>query len=63
MSEEFIVGTISNIGIPAALCFYVLFVLNKSVAKLNSTVNTWCRLIERRIERLENEVHGINRRQ
>ena len=63
MSEEFIVGTISNVGIPAALCFYVLFVLNKNVAKLTDASNTWCHLIEQRIERLENEVHGLTRRQ
>ncbi len=62
MSEEFIVGTIANIGIPAALCFYVLFGLNKNIAKLTDSFNTWCHLIERRIERLENEVHTFSRR-
>ncbi|MBQ3444247.1 MAG: hypothetical protein IJG33_13490 [Selenomonadaceae bacterium] len=61
MTEEFIVGTISNVGIPAALCFYVLFVLNKNVAKLTDAFNTWCHLIEQRIEHLENEVRSSRR--
>lgn len=35
MTEEFIASTLANIGVPTALCFYCLFVLNKSVNRLS----------------------------
>lgn len=38
--EEFVLHTLSNVGVPAAVCFYTLFALNKNVERL-------CNLIER----------------
>lgn len=63
MSEEMIAHTIANIGVPTAICFYVLFTLNKSVTKLNDNLNAftkslvdWNKLVEQRIQRLEDAV-------
>ena len=67
MTEELLIHTISNIGVPTALCFYVLFTLNKSVNNLNKTMNNWSdlikkhiELIEQRLTRLEDKVNHPN---
>ncbi len=50
MTEEMLANAIGNIGVPAALCFYVLFALNKSVNKLIESVKS-----------LENEIRLLRR--
>ena len=49
MPEELIVKTLANVGVPAALCFYTLFEVNKNLKRLTEAVDK----LERRIERLE----------
>lgn len=37
--EDIIFNTISNIGVPAAVCFYTLFAVNKNLQKLINSVD------------------------
>ncbi len=50
MTEEMIANLLANIGVPTALCFYVLFALNKSVNKLIESVKS-----------LENEIRLLRK--
>ena len=57
LTEEFIANLVANISVPAALCFYCLFTLNKSVNKLFDSVN---QLIAS-VKSLENELRSSRR--
>lgn len=63
--EEFITHIISNAGIPAAVCFYTLFGVNKTLEKQNSTLEQLTSAINKltldvkKIETLENQVHEL----
>lgn len=67
MSEEVLVHTLANIGVPTAVCFYVLLTLNKSINRLNDNFNEFSKYlndlhkpIEKRLERLEEVVFQRN---
>lgn len=48
---------VGNIGVPAALCFYTLFEVNKSMKKLTEAVDTLTKNLVPRVEKLENKVY------
>ena len=52
MEPEFVSHVFANIGVPAALCFYTLFEVNKNIKRLTDAVDK----LERRIERLESKI-------
>lgn len=39
MTEELIANLLSNVGIPAAICFYVLFRVNQTLKELTAAIN------------------------
>ena len=57
--EDFIARVISNIGVPAALCFYTLFGVNKTLQKQDVTLKELADAIKdltvdvKKIEKLE----------
>lgn len=55
MEEEFFIHLISNIGIPAALCFYTLFGVNKNLKKLSGSIDRLANKIETRLHILEKD--------
>lgn len=66
MGEEFIVNLLSNIGVPAAVCFYTLFGVNKTLKELTAAINKQTAEFDRRaveqsqkIDRLEHQVHEL----
>ena len=48
MSEEVIANLLSNVGIPAAICFYVLFRVNQTIKELTAAINAQTQEIVRR---------------
>lgn len=48
MSEELIANLLSNVGIPAAICFYVLFRVNQTLKELTAAINKQTEDIVRR---------------
>ena len=48
LGEEFIAHILSNVGIPAAICFYTLFGVNKTLKELTAAINKQTTEIERR---------------
>ena len=66
MDESFIPHIISNVGIPAAICFYTLFGVNKTLEKQNSTLEELTSAINKltldvkKIEKLESQVHDLS---
>ena len=57
--EEFIARVISNIGVPAAICFYTLFGVNKTLRELTEAINKLTADVQK-IEQLERKIHEIN---
>lgn len=53
---------LSNIGVPAAICFYTLFEVKKSVERLTDAFNRWSDIIDHRLTRVENEFEELKRR-
>ena len=47
---------VGNIGVPAALCFYTLFELNKSMKKLTEAFEKLTENLCPRVSKLEQEV-------
>ena len=62
MAEEFLVHVFSNIGVPAALCFYTLFEVNKNIKLLNSSVTNLIAEVTRNLNRLADLVDKLDRR-
>ena len=56
MTEEYLAHILGNIGVPAALCFYTLFEVNRNIKRLTEAVDK----LERRIERLEGKIFKEN---
>lgn len=56
LGEEHIFNLLSNIGVPAAVCFYTLFEVNKSVKRLAESIDRFNLEFDRRIDKLNSEV-------
>ena len=52
--EDLIIKYIGNIGVPAALCFYIIFTLNKSVNNLTDIVKDFTKAHSSQLDRIEN---------
>lgn len=62
MTEEFIFNAISNIGVPAVICLYTLFGVNKSLKDLTNAIDRLSSEVDKRITKLEDAVDEIKRR-
>lgn len=60
--EDIILHTLGNIGVPAALCFYTLFEVKKSVERLTDAFDRWSNLIDTRLKDLEKDVQELKQR-
>lgn len=60
MTEELIVKTLANIGVPAALAFFVLFKVNQTLRDLVNAINKLTNDVDRRLEKLEDEVQRLH---
>ena len=56
--EEFIAQIISNIGVPAAICFYTLFGVNKTLKELTDAINRMSADVKK-INDLEREIEEL----
>lgn len=63
MTEELIAKMLANVGVPAALCFYVLFKVNQSVEQLTDAVKEWNKTLSERIKDLENDIRDLKRKE
>lgn len=60
MPEEIFLKMLGNIGVPAAVCFYTLFEVNKNVKRLADSINQYIAQHDNRIEKLEDKFSQIN---
>lgn len=51
--DEVLMHALSNVGVPAALCFYTLFEVNRNVKKLTDSIDKLDNDITHRVSRLE----------
>lgn len=64
MEETVLTHLFSNVGVPAAICFYTLFSVNKNIEKLIDAINKLSSDIgnfDQRLTRLEQSVHELRR--
>lgn len=64
MEETVLTHLFSNVGVPAAICFYTLFSVNKNIEKLIDAINKLSADIgnfDQRLTRLEQSVHELRR--
>ncbi len=60
MEPEFLTNILGNIGIPAALCFYTLFEVNKNLKKLADSINNLSNDVDKRLDKMESTVAELN---
>lgn len=60
--EEIFLHALSNVGVPAALCFYTLFEVNKNVKRLADSIDRLDVDLKTRVSRLEDAVSELKRR-
>ncbi|MBO4779869.1 MAG: YvrJ family protein [Selenomonadaceae bacterium] len=56
MEETVLTHLLSNVGIPAAICFYTLFGVNKTLKELTAAINNLTVDVDKRISKLEDRV-------
>ena len=61
MTEDFIFNSIANIGVPAVICLYTLFGVNKTLKELTSAIDRLSGDVDKRISKLEESVNEIRR--
>ena len=59
--EEMFLHALSNVGVPAALAFYVLFRVNQTLRDLTDAINKLTVDVDRRLEKVEGNVQQLNR--
>ena len=62
MSEEVIANLLSNVGIPTAICFYVLFRVNQTMKDLTAAINTQTQEEVRRLTEQSSELSMLKDR-
>lgn len=59
--DELFLHALSNVGVPAVLCFYTLFEVNRNVKKLSDSIDRLDSDVNRRVTRLEDAVAELKR--
>lgn len=59
--DEILSHTLANVGVPAAICFYTLFEVKKSIEKLTDAFNRWSDIIDHRLAGVESDVEDLKR--
>ena len=56
--EDIVLHVVSNIGVPAGICFYTLIFINKSMQKLTDAINKLGDKVDK-IDILEREIRDL----
>lgn len=67
LEEELLFKLLGNIGVPAAICFYTLYGVNKTLKELTGAINKLTNDVDKReaeqsqeISKLKDKVHELN---
>lgn len=58
MTEELFLKLVGNIGVPAVICLYTLFGVNKTLRELTDAINKMAADVQK-IKELENRTHEL----
>lgn len=58
MTEELLLKVIGNIGVPAAVCFYTLFGVNKTLKELTDAINRMANDVQK-IDKMERQIEDL----
>ena len=60
METDFLSHVLGNIGIPAALCFYTLFEVNKNLKRLSDSIDRLADDVDKRIDKVEVKIQELS---
>ena len=59
MEETALTHILSNVGVPAAICFYTLFRVNQTLQKLTDAINKLTNDMDKRIDKVEMQIRDL----
>ena len=59
MEETALTHILSNVGVPAAICFYTLFRVNQTLQKLTEAINKLTCDTDKRLDKLEIKTNDL----
>lgn len=59
MEEELLVKLLGNIGVPAAVCFVMLYRVSPAIEKLTAAINALTSDIDKRLDNVEKECREL----
>lgn len=62
MEEELLFKLLGNIGVPAAICFYTLFGVNKTLKDLTSAINKLTSDVDKNVQEQSHEIAKLKDR-
>lgn len=62
MEEELLFKLLGNIGVPAAICFYTLFGVNKTLKDLTSAINKLTTDVDKNVQEQSHEISKLKDR-
>ena len=64
MEGEFLLKALETLGIPAAICFGLMFWIRKDIRDLTQSINKLAEIIDKRVDGLEKDItelrHDVN---
>ena len=60
MGEEVLAHLLSNVGVPAAICFYTLFGVSKTLKELTNAINRQTDEMDKRLDKIENKTNELS---
>lgn len=61
MEGEFLLNALETLGIPATLCFGLMFWIRKDIRDLTQSINKLGGIIDRRVDNLEKDINELRR--
>lgn len=59
MEETALSHILSNVGVPAAICFYTLFRVNQTLQNLTDAINKLTNEMDKRIDKVESQIRDL----
>lgn len=59
MTDEILLKLLGNVGVPAAVCFIMLYRVSPAIEKLTDAINALGNDIDKRLDNVEKECHEL----
>ena len=59
MEAEFLIKALETLGVPAAICFGLMFWVRKDIRDLTQSINKLAEIIDKRVDNLERDINEL----